>query len=73
MARRLAGSVRDGYRWLMDLGFDPDRIRAYVNDRAGSLLPVGWPDGVFVQVDDVSRFTQSMRRWPAICREGEGR
>lgn len=65
-------SLSDAFLWLSEIGFHPERIRAYVTERAGFLLPLRWPDGIFVQLGDVSRFTQFLRRWPLVCDGGEG-
>lgn len=63
--------MMEAYRWLSDIGFNTDRIREYILDRAGTILPVSWPTGVSIRLVDVSRFAYFLQKWSAVCNDGK--
>lgn len=63
--------MMEAYRWLTDIGFNVDKIREYVMDRSGTVLPVTWPAGVSIRLVDVSRFAYFLQKWSAVCNDGK--
>ncbi len=63
--------IGEAYRWLANIGFNPEAIYSYVSERAGTSLPVSWPDGVSVRLVDMTRYTYFLKRYGGLCDEGE--
>lgn len=61
--------IRRSYCWLEEIGFDPEKIRVYVFENTGLLLPLSWPEGVSVRVASVDNFF--LRKWGPVCEEGK--
>nr|WEG68900.1 tegument protein vICA [Mastomys natalensis cytomegalovirus 1]WEG71128.1 tegument protein vICA [Mastomys natalensis cytomegalovirus 1] len=63
--------IREAYQWLADIGFSQERIRGYVMERAGTLIPVSWPIGVCVKLADVASYAYFAQKWSAVCETGK--
>ncbi|AWV67962.1 M36 protein [Murid betaherpesvirus 1] len=64
-------NIGEAYRWLADMGFNPEAIYSYVSERAGTSLPVSWPDGILVRLVDMTRYTYFLKRYGGLCEEGK--
>lgn len=63
--------VMHAYSWLSECGFDAEKIRSYVINRTGLLLPISWPGDIYVRIVDVFRFSYFLQKWSAVCEEGK--
>lgn len=65
------GDISSYYAWLADIGFDREKVRKYVLDKCGSLLPVAWPDGVSIMITDPGSIGRFARTSDAVCFGGK--